>query len=881
MPLGRLHSLICLAIFFALSASAQITGGLTGRIVYTSAGHGWTYHNSSDAWYTQRGDNNEIVEDYGNLDQMNMFVAYCFNAGATVVPFRPVGFQTNEVVLDNISPGVGFSAGWSDSSATTGFYGATGEIAYRFTAVAATETATAAYTPTLPATGFYPVYTWAAHGTNRTSQLYRIRHTGGESQVRVPHNMVGSGWVYLGTYYFNGGSNAAAGSVVISNLRATPTSGGVVIADAIRFGNGMGDVVPVSAGSGTPTISGYAREEECSRYWIQRAIGVGGPTNVYERSGDDNSDNVGAPPRMAAHMNREDVSTLYKRIFISFHSNAGGGRGAIGLHNGNHPGTSTPNQLRLAQLVGTEVNNDLVSLTSPPFELEWHDRGTAVTYSQTFPFGEINDDVINGEFDATIIEVGFHDSPEDAALLRDPKIRNVAARATYQAVIRYMNEFDGLPLVFLPEPPANVRATANQGTSILIQWAAPLAGGGSASGYVVYVSTNGYGFRLLGSVAGASTTSLMFSNAAFDQNLYFKVASTNSAGESLPSEVVGCRLSNEARRILYVNAFDRFDRPLNVRQTAGPGIAGPAGGTQTFDRIKPRLINSFDYVVQHGEAVGKAGVPFDSCQNEAVATAQIRLTNYAAVIWAAGQESTADETFNSLEQTRIAEYLNAGGKLFVSGAEIAWDLDRDSGPSAADRTFLNNYLHADLGGDTNDDAGTYSFAAAAGSIFGGNASARFDDGSFGIYNVQFPDRLTPVGANAQAALLYSGGRTAAIQHVDGANGSRLVYFGFPFETITTASARDRYMFDVLKFFEVLPRPEIIGAQANLAGPTVTLTWTAIPTQRYRIQHRLSLSEGNWFDLAGDVIATNSVASKTDTTVGSQASRFYRVMLVDP
>ena len=49
---------------------AQIAGTLSGRIVFTSAGHGWTYDNSANAWYTQRGDNSEIVEDYGNLDQM-------------------------------------------------------------------------------------------------------------------------------------------------------------------------------------------------------------------------------------------------------------------------------------------------------------------------------------------------------------------------------------------------------------------------------------------------------------------------------------------------------------------------------------------------------------------------------------------------------------------------------------------------------------------------------------------------------------------------------------------------------------------------------------------------------------------------------------------
>jgi hypothetical protein len=84
-------------------------------------------------------------------------------------------------------------------------------------------------------------------------------HTGGETRYRIPHYLVGNGWVHLGEYYFNAGSNAANGSAVISNLRSS-TNGSVVIADAIRFGNGMGSV---DRGSG---VSGYPREEESCRY---------------------------------------------------------------------------------------------------------------------------------------------------------------------------------------------------------------------------------------------------------------------------------------------------------------------------------------------------------------------------------------------------------------------------------------------------------------------------------------------------------------------------------------------------------------------------------------------------------------------------------------
>jgi hypothetical protein len=45
------------------------------------------------------------------------------------------------------------------------------------------------------------------------------------------------------------------------------------------------------------------------------------------------------------------------------------------------------------------------------------------------------------------------------------------------------------------------------------------------------------------------------------------------------------------------------------------------------------------------------------------------------------------------------------GNLFVSGADVANDLDRASVPTAADRTFLHNQLHAAF---TNDNSTSYT-----------------------------------------------------------------------------------------------------------------------------------------------------------------------------
>jgi hypothetical protein len=849
-------------------AGLQPAGALTGRIVFTSGGHGWDWTGS--AWALGRPLLLSMNEDTGNLDQMTMFAFYCFNAGATVVPMRPVGYQTNEVVLDNVDPAVTWSGAWTDSASGV-YYGKASAVPYRFATVSATETATATYTPNIPMAGFYPVYTWALSSSNRTNQLYRINHTGGQSLVRVPHHMVGNGWIYLGTYYFNAGSNAASGSVVISNLGQGAVGAAVVIADAIRFGNGMGDV---DFGGG---VSGYPREEEGSRYWVERALGQGQDTNIAAYG------NVGAPIRMAVEMNRETEGSIFKRIYVGFHSNAGGGRGGYGLYNNTNlfPGTATPNQFRLAQLLGTEVNTDMVGIGSPPLEVAWYNRGTSITFARTdYAFGEINNTTIQDEFDATIIEVAFHDDASDSLLLRDAKARNWIARSVFHGVVRYMNQFDALPLNFLPEPPVNVRAQAAS-NALVVSWSAPLAQGnsGAATNYVVYRSTNGYGFGNPISTGGAGTTSLTVTNLAADTDYYFRVAAVNAGGESFPSETVGCRRSSHpmSTRVLVVNGFTRFDRTLNLRQSLNvqqykaPGHDGNSG---TTDRVLPRSVNAFDYVVPHGKAVSAAGaMGFDSCQVQAVTNGTVSLTNYGIVAWECGNQSTSSRTFNTAAQARVTAFLAGGGHLFVSGSEIAWDLDRASGPSTADRNFLHNQLHASLISNTNDDSNVYTFTPATGSIFAGSPTGKFDNGSNGIYWVGNPDAVTPTGSGATAALNYPGyaGGSAAVRYDGSASGGKVVYFGFPFETITSASVRNACMQDVLKDFSRPVRFEQITLPTNRC-PRLVLSGE--PGLTYAIQRSTNFLD--WTTLT-NVLNTDGTFEFVDGPA-TDGQRFYKAFL---
>jgi len=853
-------------------AGSQPTGALSGRIVFTSGGHGLAWDGAS--WTTGRGVNWEMVEDYGNVDQMSMFAYYCFNAGATVVAMRPIGNQTNEVVLDNVDPEVTFQGAWADS-VFTNYYGNAGDVPYRFTSVAATETATATYVPNIPVAGFYPVYTWVWHSTNRTSQLYRVRHTGGESQVRVPHYLVGGGWVYLGTYYFAAGSDAARGAVVISNLAPSPGVGSAVIADAIRFGNGMGSI---ARGGG---VSGHPREHECARYWIQSSLGRGSPTWIYDDPAlIDSDDNVSAPIRMAREMNEEAAGNFYQRIYIGFHSNASGlgtnssARGDIGLYNNDNlfPGTATSNQFRLAEIIATNVNNALKRITVPPFEVPWLNNRSSLTYARTdFAFGEIRGDRLGYEMDATIIEVAFHDNVSDARLMRDPKVRNWIARASYQAVVHYMHQFDAVPLNFLPEPPRHVRAVATA-NGIQVRWDAPVAefSTGTPAGFVVYRSTDGYGFGEPVAVAGGGASMIEFTNVLADTDYYFRVAAVNAGGESFPSETVGCRrASNPAHsRVLFVNGFDRFDRTTNLRQNP-TGAYAPPGNSGAMERVIPRSNNSFDYVVPHGKAISAAGLPFDSCSRPSVTNHQVALTNYDIVIWACGQSLT--NTFRAPERNVVTAFQNGGGHFFLTGSEVAWDLDRAAGPAAADRAFLNNQLHADLGPDANNNSSNYTFAAVAGTIFEGNSGGAFDDGNQGIYWVKTPDVLVPTGSGATAALVYGGGggKVAGIQYA-GASGGRVVYWGFPFETVTDEAIRADYMADVLRFFARPPRFERVSFGA---GPSVRLWLNGDPGE-YTLQTSPDLI--NWAFWTNVQMGLQPIEISDDSFT-SAPRRFYRAL----
>ncbi len=593
-------------------------------------------------------------------------------------------------------------------------------LSYRFASTSATATATAAWQLPVDREGIFPVYVWYRASSNRsTDARFTITHTGGTTTAVVDQTRDDRTWVWLGDFAF---SPATGARVTLDNASATP--GSVVIADAVRVGGGNGSI---PRGSGT---SGRPRWQECSRYQAQFS---GAPTTVFDpiSGGQDSDDDVTCRPRFAEWRGAD--------AFVSIHTNAGGGSGTSSyIYNGGASAGSTTLQSR--------IHSQLITDFRAEWSPTWTDRGQL-----SANFGEVR---LLSTMPGVLLELAFHDTTgsSDIAAIHHPRWRYLAARAIARGMLRYFAPTAAFP----PEPPTALRVRQDGQRGLEVAWDA-IPG---ATGYSVEWSTDGKGF-----VNAADTTATSWSTGPLPHGTVrsFRVRATNQTGRSIPTEVLTAGTDHtDTAQLLLVQGFDRFGRT----------VKGPE--------------NTQDYLRLCGEGLRTdAGfsLGFDSASNEAVVLGRVALASYRGVVWSLGEESTADETFSFAEQALVQGYLQQGGNLMVSGAEIAWDLDARG--SAADRAFLNGQFGVAY---TADDSNTYLLqAGVAGSVFAGLPAGRFDDGTFGTYDVDWPDVLAPTGAGASICLRYGNGLVAGIQRQT-AQG-RTLLLGFPIETVTDAALR--------------------------------------------------------------------------------------------
>ena len=181
----------------------------------------------------------------------------------------------------------------------------------------------------------------------------------------------------------------------------------------------------------------------------------------------------------------------------------------------------------------------------------------------------------------------------------------------------------------------------------------------SVENYNVFISHDGKNFL---APINMPTGNLVLDGLTTDSLYFVKLEAVNLSGKSAQSEVLaGVPSSLSNPEILIVNAFDR--------SSTG---------------------NTYDFIRQHAEAIKFNGGYFESATNDAIIDGTFELSNYNIADYILGEESTVDESFSSSEQVLIKSFLNNGGKLFVSGSEIAWDLDYKG--TSSDKDFIWNYL---------------------------------------------------------------------------------------------------------------------------------------------------------------------------------------------
>lgn len=350
-------------------------------------------------------------------------------------------------------------------------------------------------------------------------------------------------------------------------------------------------------------------------------------------------------------------------------------------------------------------------------------------------------------------------------------------------------------------------------------------------GYRLYSATDNLNYSLAFTESQLSKSQTLMALGNFSGENYFRLTAVDTVAppnESPNSDVYGFASTNRQERILIVDGFDRF------------------GGSGSWAHA------AHDFVYYHGRAIAANGFAFATCANEAVISGLVNLQDYQAVFWLLGDESTADETFSAGEQTRVRTYLQNGGNLFVSGSEVAWDLDVQARGAATDEAFLHDYLKADY---VNDDANNLSASGSAGGIFSG---LNFSYGTT-PYSEDFPDAINAFGGST-VCLRYGNGLNAGIQFAgtftSGNRIGKLVYLGFPFETINGAAVRQEVMRRVLEFFfgttavaeknensavpaefvllQNYPNPFLSGTKSRAAGNPTTALRFGLP-QRSHVQ----------------------------------------------
>ena len=825
-----------------ISRPNEISRGLQDRHIAIWQSHGNYFKNDKNEWGWQRPRLFCTTEDLFTQSFVLPYVIPMLeNAGAIVYTPRERDTQKNEIIVDNDTPNASLylevgskKAHWA-AAPIKGF--AQKKAIYRdgenpFTDGTCRfipterkkknkDQAFAEWVPTLPAKGEYAVYVSYRTLPNSVSDAkYLVFHNGGVTEFKVNQKIGGGTWVYLGTFEFDKGNNNY-GMVVLSN---ESSEHGVVCADAVRFGGGMGNITRGGKTSGLP------RYLEGARYSAQWA---GMPYEVYAgRKGEnDYADDINTRSNTINYLSGGSVYNPQQpglgiplEMTMALHSDAGCSKtdeliGSLGIYtidfnNGKlNTGIDRYASRDLADILLTQIQKDIYS----SYNLSWTRRSMwNRNYSETrLPATP-----------STIIELLSHQNFADMQLGHDPNFKFTVGRAIYKGILQFVAGQHDKEYVVQPLPVSNFAIRFGKKKNTLeLSWKGendPQEPTAQPREYIVYTRIGYGGFDNGTLVSKTSHTVKIEPGLVYS----FKVTAVNRGGESFPSEILSAyKAKRERERVLIINGFDRVSGPavINTFDKAGfdleqdPGVPylsniSFSGAQIGFDRAQTgkegegslgysgRELegmkiagNTFDYPFVHGKAIQAAGkYSFVSCSDEAVENGTVTLEDYPVVDYILGMEKEDPahkvyyKTFSSAMQRFITSYCQSGGNLFVSGAYVGSDMSGTQG----NREFTEKILKYGYQNSMTDKSSNRINGLGRTITI-----PRMPNET--SYAVPAPDCIVPVDTAFPVFTYVPGNQSAGIAYK---GNYRTFVLGFPFESIQSEADRATIMAGILGFF---------------------------------------------------------------------------------
>ncbi|HPB31563.1 MAG TPA: hypothetical protein PLB62_08920, partial [Candidatus Sumerlaeota bacterium] len=437
---------------FPGSTGAWPQGFLSGKGVFLNSSHGAVYRSKTNSWGLQRGLLLELNEDIHVAEMVNWYLSqYIRNAGAQVWPVREMDFQTNMIIIDSLEGSLPANAGdcvktgtWSTTSGkgfklytpplrdeNMPFRSGTGSYERAAVTKSGTPTATAVFTPNIPAEGFYHVYVCFVGNSDQARGAHvKVNHSGGTSAHRVIQSRDGNTWLWLGNYHFEAGKDPGRGAVIVQNDVEASDAGSYVAIDAVRFGGGMGDIQrwdeDLNAGK-TYVGSGKERWQEEARYYLQF---TGMPASQFNTTCYTTISSDGVDRR---NQRDECDGWTARSLYVSYETETGEDTCYLGMHTNastGNPDTATARGLStfvstaasdatktFRNYVHDQIYSDVIAGYAPA---TWRNNKNTGNYGE-------NNQTNLGSSPGFLIELLFHDNTQDCEMYRDPKFRQLAA----------------------------------------------------------------------------------------------------------------------------------------------------------------------------------------------------------------------------------------------------------------------------------------------------------------------------------------------------------------------------------------------------------------------------------------------------------------------